>query len=166
MPKTNTPAPATNPYGANQYQLDPRQKLCWDLYVDPKSDTFGNAYKSASKAGYAEDSALQITVAPWFLEKTRTLNMLDKAERNLSEMLDLTTVDEEGKVDVGVLRVKADMTKFVAETQGKDKGYSKRVEQTGKDGEPIKLETNHTVSNDEFQSILRGVATRKEDSGS
>lgn len=46
--------PKTNPNGANQYLIDPRQKKCWDLYVNPKSETFGNALQSALKAGYTE----------------------------------------------------------------------------------------------------------------
>jgi len=39
--------------------------------------------------------------------------------------------------DVGLIRVKANMTQFTLETLGKDKGYSKRNELTGKDGIPL-----------------------------
>lgn len=129
-------AVTTNPYGANQYQLDPRQKLTWDLYVDPKSSTFGNGLQSAIQAGYEPEYAAQITVAPWFLEKLRTLNMLDKAENNLNDILDIPAIAEDGKVDSGVLRIKADVSKFVAERVGKDR-YSSRQEITGKGGEPV-----------------------------
>jgi hypothetical protein len=79
----------TNPNGANQYMLDPRQNLCWGYFVDPKSETFSNALASARKAGYPDGYARQITTQGWFLEKLRQLNMLSKAERNLDEMLDL-----------------------------------------------------------------------------
>ena len=123
----------TNPNGANQYMLDPRQKLCWESYIDPKSETFGNAYRSAIKAGYAETSAVCITAEPWFQEKTRRLNMLSKAEKVLDEMLDLKSKNP------SVLKVKQDTAKFIAERRGKDEGYSHRTELTGKDGAPIPI---------------------------
>lgn len=43
---------ASNPNGSNQYNIDPRQRYMWGLYVDPKSETFGNAYQSAIGVGY------------------------------------------------------------------------------------------------------------------
>lgn len=79
----------TNPNGANQYLLDPRQDLCWGFYVDPKSDTFSNALQSAMRAGYPQATAEKITTQIWFAEKTRQMNMLSKAERNLDKTLDL-----------------------------------------------------------------------------
>jgi len=120
----------TNPNGANQYQLDPRQKLCWDYYVDPKSETFSSGLASAKKAGYEPSTAEHITLEAWFIEKLRTLNMLEKAEKNLNNFLEMKE-DTDTK-----LRVKADITKFVSERVGKDK-YSSRSELTGKDGEPL-----------------------------
>lgn len=127
----------TNPNGANQYQLDPRQKMCWDLYVNPKSETFGNAYQSAMKAGYEEGYAAQITTAEWFLEKLRRLNMLGKAEKVLDKTLSMEAVDEEGKVKVDLLRVQTDVAKHITSTLGKNEGYSNRQELTGKDGKEL-----------------------------
>lgn len=131
--------PLTNPNGSNQYNLDPRQKLCWEMYINPKSETFGNAKQSALKAGYAEDSANQITVTTWFLEKTRRLNMLSKGEKVLDETLSYVAINKEGKIDVGVARIKLDAAKHVTSTLGKDEGYSTRTEQTGKDGGAIEI---------------------------
>ena len=119
----------TNPNGANQYVLDPRQKMCWDLYINPKSETFGNAYQSALKAGYEKTSSTIITTENWFIEKLRRLNLLSKAERNLDNILDLPLEDKANIV--------LDASKFVAKTLGKDEGYSERTEHTGKDGEPL-----------------------------
>jgi len=119
----------TNPYGSNQYLLDPRQKMCWDLYIDPKSKTFGNAYQSALKVGYEDGTAKQITTFDWFIEKCRRLNLLGKAERNLDKILDLPLEDKANIV--------LDASKFVAKTLGKDEGYSERTEHTGKDGLPL-----------------------------
>lgn len=54
--------------------------------------------------------------------------MIRKAEANVEVLME--SEDE---------RVMADMTKFTLETIGKDKGFSKRIEQTGKDGESLKI---------------------------
>jgi phage terminase small subunit len=135
MPKKKKPI--TNPNGANQFQLDPRQKLCWDLYINPKSKTFGNATQSAVKAGYEYDYADQITTVEWFKGKLRRLQLLDKAEKVLDKTLTYEPEDEEGKVKTDLLRIQTDVAKFVAQTQGKDDGYSTRSEITGKGGEAL-----------------------------
>ncbi len=120
-----------NPNGANQYVFDPRQKMCWELYIDPKSKTFGNATQSAIKAGYKHSSADRITTEAWFSGKLRKLNLVSKAERNLNEFLDLDDKDP------AIKRIKLDATKFVASTLGKNEGFSTRTEVTGKDGKEL-----------------------------
>lgn len=127
----------TNPNGANQYQMDPRQKLMWDLYIRPGTDYFGNAYQSAIKAGYEEATAITITTTEWFIEKRRRLNMLGKAEKVLDDTLTYIPVDEDGKVKTDLLRIQTDVAKHITKTLGKDVGYSERTEMTGKDGQPI-----------------------------
>lgn len=118
----------SNPNGSNQYQLDPRQLTCWNFYVDPRSETFGNATQSALKAGYEFETADKITSTDWFLGKRRRLNMLSKAEKVLDETLDYIAIGEEGKVDVGIGRLKLDAAKVIATTLGKDEGYSSKLE--------------------------------------
>lgn len=137
----------SNPNGANQFLLDPRQKLCWDYYVNPKSETFGNAYKSALKAGYEEASATHITAQDWFVEKRRRLNLLSKAEKVLDETLEYRPVSEDGKIDGTIARVVLDAAKFVASTQGKNEGYSTKVETdvtTG--GQPLNADIEEKVA--------------------
>lgn len=138
----------TNPNGSNQHVNDPRQKLCWDLYVNPNSETFSNGLASAIKAGYEEGTARQITTMPWFIDRLRRLNMLNKAERVLEEMLEMPTQilklekDSEGEYDEivrtepALVKIKQDTAKFVAERVGKEH-YSSRSEVTGKDGEAL-----------------------------
>lgn|SRR5574343_78739 len=121
---------ATNPNGSNQYQLDPRQKACWDYYIDPSSPTFSNGMQSAIRAGYEEAYANQITTTEWFKEKLRRANMLNKAERNLDRALDIPIEDEK----LGDRALKA--TLFVAERLGKGE-YSNRTEMTGADGKDL-----------------------------
>lgn len=120
---TNPP----NPNGANQYQLDPRQLKCWEFYINPQSETFGNGTQSAIKAGYEPDYADQITTVEWFKGKVRRLNMLSKAEKVLDETLDYIAINEEGKVDTGIGRLKLDAAKVIATTLGKDEGYSTKL---------------------------------------
>ena len=84
----------TNPFGANQYKLDPRQALLLAYLLDPKSQTFGNYRGSAILAGYEENYADQMSADPpaWLVGRVRNtqqFRMLEKAERNLNEMLDL-----------------------------------------------------------------------------
>ncbi len=134
---TMEPTKKTNPYGANQHQLDPRQKLCWENYINPKSETFGNARQSALKVGYEEYYADTITSTGWFSDKVRRLNLLSKAEKVLEDTLNYESVNPDGKVRVDLLRVQTDVAKHVTSTLGKNEGYSSRNELTGADGEPL-----------------------------
>jgi hypothetical protein len=120
--------PKTNPNGANQFSLDPRQKECWDLYINPKSKTFGNAKQSALKVGYEPDYADQITTSEWFIGKVRRLNMLNKAEKVLDKALTYKTENDEGKVVTDLLRIQTDVAKHITKTLGKDEGYSEKIE--------------------------------------
>lgn len=134
----------TNPNGSNQYSLDPRQRMCWDFYVNPKSETFGNALRSAIRAGYEESHANTITDTQWFRDRVRRLNMLSKAEKVLEETLDMEDMmklESNGVVlekrDPALTRIKQDTAKFLAERLGKNDGYSSRSELSGPDGQPI-----------------------------
>ena len=142
MVSKNEKKRTANPNGANQYLLDPRQKLCWDLYIDPKSETFGNAYQSALKSGYEEETASQITRSTWYTEKCRRLNMVQKAERNLDKALDTDYTDKiTGDIRSDVMKIVVDVSKTIVTTLGKDEGYSSRSELTGKNGNPIEIQT-------------------------
>lgn len=108
--------------------LTPQQIKFLEHYLDVKSDTFGNALQSALLAGYSREYAESITTKDlkWLSEYGGDAKRLLKAERNLEQLLDQ---DED-------LKVKADITKFVAGTLGKKK-YSSRQELTGKDGKDL-----------------------------
>ena len=128
----------TNPNGANQYQLDPRQKLCWDYYIDPSGETFANATQSGIKAGYTPEYSNDITSADWFCDKLWELNSVNKSVKVFKEVFEASHIDSDsGRIDSSVLRIKADIAKFLASTKGKDDGYSTRHEVTGKNGGQI-----------------------------
>jgi type II secretory pathway component HofQ len=120
-------------------KLDPRQKLCWGYYIDQKSETFSNGYRSALKAGYAESTASIITRQGWFITKMRRTHLLTKAEKVIDRILDLDPVNEDGKVSADVLRVQSDQAKHVTKTLGKDEGYSERSEVVGGGGNIVFL---------------------------
>ena len=131
-------AKKTNPNGANQYLVDPRQALFLEYYFDRKSETFSNGLQSALKAGYEQSYAEVIAarMPEWLSEKVKELNMLSKAERNMDEVLDLIVkqpiliskelvVDDSGNpievIDAQLLKIKADMSKFIASALNKKK---------------------------------------------
>jgi hypothetical protein len=129
----------TNPYGSNATLLDPRQKYCWDYYIDIRSDTFSNALQSAVKAGYSSNSATHITSQKWFVEKVRKLGFLSKAEQILEDILDMPVVTREIKnkdgsiqeymiTDTSLIKIKQDTAKFICERLGKNEGYSTKQE--------------------------------------
>lgn len=121
--------PKNNPNGANQYQADPRQSLFIKNYLDPKSETFSNAYQSALKAGY-EDEYAKVIVSKdldWLSESINDEEMVRKAEKNLRNLMD--SEDE---------KIKGDISKFVAGRLGKKK-WSDRIEHTGAEGGDIKV---------------------------
>lgn len=123
----------------NQTRPDPRQGDFLTRYLDPSSDTFSNATRSAVAAGYSQEYAENILSArlmpEWLSEAIGDGCFVKKAERNLQDMLDLEIlnrgVTKRGEVyefdDTGKLRVKADITKFVLERLNKKK-YSQRTE--------------------------------------
>jgi len=123
-----------NPNGANGSTSDPREQTCWDIYI---KGGMNNGAQAAREAGYSEASALHITTRDWFIERLSSLRrkeMLSKAERNLSKALDTNYENDEGKVMSDVMRIVVDVSKHMTETLGKNEGYSKRNELTGKDG--------------------------------
>lgn len=132
--------PTTNPNGANGTTSDPREQTCWDFYVESIIKGQVNAYESAIKAGYEESSAKHITLRRWFIERLEDLErkqMLSKAEKKLSKTLDYNPEDADGNIKVDLLRVQVDASKHLTSTLGKDKGYSSRQENTGKDGKDL-----------------------------
>lgn len=111
----------------NQYIPDPRQSLFLQHYLDPKSETFSNAFQSAIKAGYTKEYAEVILSKDldWLSEGVRYADIVKKAEKNLEEFMSI----EDNKI-------RSDMTKFALERLKKDK-FSTRSELTGGGGKDL-----------------------------
>lgn len=138
---------------ANQYTPDEREQKCWDFYVESLNNGQPNAYESAIKAGYAKDTAKNITLTGWYkerLDKLRRKGMLSKAERNLDKVLDFDMIDEEGKINTQVATLVTGVSTTVVKTLGKE-SYSERTEQTGKDGKDLIPET---ITKEEKEALL------------
>jgi len=109
--------------------LDARQQLFKELYLSPKSPTFGNAFQSALKAGYSRSTADSITTFRdgWVGEVIGDRERLRGAERVLSYYTDKNPEEFD---DINVKRIQLDASKFVAKGLGREK-YSERVEHVG-----------------------------------
>lgn len=86
-----------NPEGANQWVVDPRQEMFLSSYLNPQSETWGNALQSALKAGYTQQTAESIICrAPkWLVESLGDNILLQKASRNLGIALEGGLDDQE-----------------------------------------------------------------------
>lgn len=152
--------------------LDTRQAKFLSLYLDPKSKTFNNALQSALKAGFSRNYANQITTAgtEWMTEAHgKRLKMLEKAERNLDEALDVDITEQAMgafgpifdkktkkpvmKRNVEIMKLKHDASKFVAKTVGKEH-YSENPNVLN-DNRSINL----TISDDKLSAIIRREAS-------
>ena len=96
--------------------LTPQQELFLATYTNPKSETFGNALQSGLKAGYSQEYSESITyqLPEWLSENIGDMKLLNKAEKVLNKTLDLEAVDDEGKVDNGLLAIQNKTAQFVA----------------------------------------------------
>lgn len=115
---------AKKKFQANQHVADPRQTLFLSAYLDPKSPTFSNALQSALSVGYGQEYAENITsqMPDWLSESLGEMSMLAKAEKNLNKVLDLNTeLGDTGFHSDKLLRIQADVSKFVAERLGRKK---------------------------------------------
>lgn len=144
---------------ANGSTSDPREQVCWDLYIESITKGQANAKKAAIEAGYSKDHAENITLQGWFkgrLAKLKRKEMLSKAERNLDKIMDLPLEDKANIV--------LDASKFIAKTLGKDEGYSDRSELTGRDGESLLLteEQINTLKEKLLNESKRDTTTRKD----
>lgn len=111
-------------------ELNPQQQSFLAYYMDPKSDTWGNALQSALKAGYKQEYAESITakMPDWLAENVGDSKLLLTALKNLNEFLN--TTDEKLQV------IRWDATKTTLKGLAKNK-FSERQEVTGKDGKDL-----------------------------
>lgn len=141
------PKEKPRPKTPKEERLSPQQVLFLSYYLDPESETFGNALQSGLRVGFTRKYSENIThlMPKWFREHAQDIRRVAKADRNLDEILDLEVrtilrnkdgETVEGPINHHLLRIKADITKFVAERLAKER-YSTRSELTGANGKTI-----------------------------
>lgn len=137
----------TNPEGYNQYKPDPRQDMFLANYLDPKSETWSNAYQSAIKAGYTDEYAQNITGqgTTWLSENLSDTALLQQAMVNLKEFL--------GTDDEKLQSIRADMTKFTFKGLQKSK-WSERQEMTGANGKDLIPEVVTEEERNQIKALL------------
>ena len=127
-------------------ELTPQQQLFVSYYLDPKSPTFSNVLQSGVKAGFSREysESLGYQNPTWFanaIGKARNVKRLEKTLSNLDEVQELPIRNDEGKIVTDVLRERTKVDLFIAETLGKEEGYSKRNELTGANGKDFEIKT-------------------------
>ena len=145
----------------NQYQSDPRQELYLANYLDPESDTFSNSLQSALKAGYSQEYAesLKAQMPDWLSEKLGDAALVKAAEKALGEAVNYLTVDEEGKVDAAVARVKLEAAKTILKGIQKNKWSEKSItEHSGK----IQTESLDELTDEQLDELIARAATSAE----
>lgn len=144
---------------ANQYQPDPRQQLFLAAYLDPKSDTFSNAYRSALKVGYEEEYAKVILNKDldWLSESVRDHNRLKRAENRLDQIIDFEPIDEEGKIDNSLI---ANQLKAIGIVTKTSKKYSDKqeVNHSGK----IEVDSMAELTNEQLDELIARATTSRE----
>lgn len=110
--------------------LTPQQEQFLAYYMNPESDTWGNAYQSALKSNYTEEYATNITgqMPKWLDESLQDSKLVEKAIKNLSEFIR----DDQNK------NLQWDATKFTLSRLAKGK-FSERNELTGKGGKDLTI---------------------------
>ena len=134
----------TNPHGANANVEDPREQVMWDFYVETIKAGSPNAYKCAIDAGYSDTHAKNITRQEWFTERSRNMKSVERVEKSekvFDEILEMDARDGKDEMNPQLLKIKADISKFLATTQGKNSGYT------------TKTEVDHTSKGDKITAI-------------
>lgn len=129
-----------NPNKVNQHTApDPRQSLFLECYLEPSSNTFSNALQSAISAGYSQEYAENITslMPAWLSESISDLYIAKEAQENIRKAI--TGTHEEIVKEFGK-NIKWEATTLAAKGLMKSK-YSERIENTGKDGGAIEIQS-------------------------
>lgn len=124
-------------------ELSPQQADFLKYYLDPSSETWGNAYQTALKVGYAEEYATNITgqMPKWLSNALEDNNLVQQALVNLSDFIR----DSENR------NIQWDATKFTLTRLAKNK-FSERQELTGQDGMPLIIPSELISKNDTSRS--------------
>jgi hypothetical protein len=139
--------------------IDPRQAAFKIYYIDPNSDSFANARRSAIRAGYSEQYADNITIQQpkWLadiLQDTAIMRaeLLALSERNLKSV-----VSEDKPDDKDMKKIWVQTSQYVSGTLGREH-YSTRQELTGKDGRRLFSNEQRATAKTPLVALFKGVS--------
>lgn len=137
----------------------PLQIMFWSNYIQPSTETFGNAYKSAIVAGYTDESARNVTTKQWFKHGENYYHeLLQQAEKVLLEDLRMDIWEEviykgmktgERRINPNLARLRSEMARFVCLTIGREKYHYYRPNERKET--PINL----VEGNEAFDNLFR-----------
>ena len=112
--------------------MNPMRAKFLQMYQDPKSPTFGNAYRTGLACGFSENYSKSILFknSKWLVELGSLIGderRLRKAEANFDEYQNLDITNGGDKIDPSILAIKAKVDFYLAERLDKAK-YSTRTE--------------------------------------
>ena len=111
-------------------KIDPRKQLFLDLYKDPASETFGNAYRTALKCGYSEAHSKKLTSrVDWIPENMQSdVKLIQGAEQHFRDIIELIP-NYDDKLGVDIAKMKTDVAKYITDNLAKQK-YNKKSEES------------------------------------
>lgn len=97
---------------SNQWQRNPKQEKFLEYYFDPKSNSFGNVYKSAIMAGYKDSYARTLTRSKnknmWISEYvSKTMLSPEHITQGITEIA--TSPHEQAKDRLNALKLLAEL---------------------------------------------------------
>ena len=112
-------------------KLDPRKQLFLKLYKDITSETFGNMYQSAIKAGYSESYADGLaTRTDWLPANIKQdVKLIQGAEQHFKDIIELMP-NYDDKLGVDIAKMKTDVAKYITDNLAKHK-YNKKGDEQG-----------------------------------
>lgn len=100
-------------------QLDPRKATALANYIDPTSETFGDAQGAMVKAGYPLSTARNATRAKWLTEHRAqySVDIVKSAEKLLKKYLavDIELNSKSNRAEIDIARLQSDLLKFSLE---------------------------------------------------
>jgi len=112
-------------------KIDPRKQLFLDLYKDPVSETFGNAYRTALKCGYSEAHSKKLTSrVDWIPANMQSdVKLIQGAEQHFRDIIELMP-NYDDKLGIDIAKMKTDVAKYITDNLAKQK-YNKKGDEQG-----------------------------------
>jgi hypothetical protein len=100
-------------------KLDPRKATALAFYIDPTSESFGDAQNSMMRAGYPKSTAKSANKCAWLTahRAQHSVDIITKAENLLKKYLavDIELNSKSNRAEIDIARLQSDLLKFSLE---------------------------------------------------